>query len=279
MSVFSHRQRFEERHHVLKSVTTYRPIPYPSNSLDTTSEKSENKVDPSACLLRADGRKPNEFRPIYMKIGVISQANGSAYMEMRNTKVLCGIYGPRQTGKSEFSEKGKIQCDFKFASFARQGENRAFPPDNEEKERSLLMTEALEVAVMTEKFPKAVVDVFLLVLQEDGDALSAAITCASLALADAGIEMFDLVPCFSLGFSRTEIILDPTANEEDKIGECEIRAKLLIAYMPSMNEVTQIHHIGEIEYSKMQEGIELCLDACTKVYMMMRSTLQARRGI
>jgi len=81
------------------------------------------------------------------------------------------------------------------------------------------------------------------------------------------------------GFSRTEIILDPTANEEDKIGECEIRAKLLIAYMPSMNEVTQIHHIGEIEYSKMQEGIELCLDACTKVYMMMRSTLQARRGI
>jgi len=56
------------------------------------------------------------------------------------------------------------------------------------------------------------------------------------------------------GFSRTEIILDPTANEEDKIGECEIRAKLLIAYMPSMNEVTQIHHIGEIEYSKMQEA-------------------------
>jgi hypothetical protein len=64
---------------------------------------------------RLDGRSADEFRPVCMpplailllsvvfdrlcaaavlKTGVISQAAGSAYIEMNQTKVICGVYVP-----------------------------------------------------------------------------------------------------------------------------------------------------------------------------------------
>jgi exosome complex component MTR3 len=61
----------------------------------------------------------------------------------------------------------------------------------------MLMVQALEVSVMLEKYPKSVIDCYILVLESDGGALSASITCASMALANAGIEMYDLVAASS----------------------------------------------------------------------------------
>ena len=43
------------------------------------------------------------------------------------------------------------------------------------------------------QFPKAQVEVYVLVLENDGSALAASLTCAGLALADASIPMHDLV--------------------------------------------------------------------------------------
>ncbi len=42
-------------------------------------------------------------------------------------------------------------------------------------------------------YPKSQLDVFITVLEDDGSALSAALTCASLALADGGVHMFDIL--------------------------------------------------------------------------------------
>lgn len=46
--------------------------------------------------LRLDGRRPNELRKIKCHMGVFKQADGSAYLEMGNTKVLVAVYGPHQ---------------------------------------------------------------------------------------------------------------------------------------------------------------------------------------
>ena len=48
------------------------------------------------------------------------------------------------------------------------------------------------------EFPNFQVDVYALILQNDGSALAAAITCASLALADASVPMYDLVTAASM---------------------------------------------------------------------------------
>jgi len=46
--------------------------------------------------LRVDGRRALELRQIRMRMGVFGQADGSAYIEHGNTKVLAAVYGPRQ---------------------------------------------------------------------------------------------------------------------------------------------------------------------------------------
>lgn len=48
--------------------------------------------------LRVDGRRALELRQIRMRMGVFGQADGSAYIEHGNTKVLAAVYGPRQVG-------------------------------------------------------------------------------------------------------------------------------------------------------------------------------------
>lgn len=44
--------------------------------------------------LRVDGRRPPELRKLQCKLGVFQQADGSAFMEQGNTKVLATVYGP-----------------------------------------------------------------------------------------------------------------------------------------------------------------------------------------
>ena len=49
--------------------------------------------------LRADGRRAGELRRIRCRQGVFGQADGSAYLEQGNTKVLAAVYGPHEAGR------------------------------------------------------------------------------------------------------------------------------------------------------------------------------------
>ena len=54
---------------------------------------------------RIDGRRVDELRRISCSLGLFEQADGSAYIEQGNTKVLATIYGPHEV----CSSKNKIQ--------------------------------------------------------------------------------------------------------------------------------------------------------------------------
>lgn len=62
-----------------------------------------------------------------------------------------------------------------------------------EREHSAALATALEAAANLDSFPKATLDVYVLVLEAGGSELAVAATAAALAMADAGVEMFDLV--------------------------------------------------------------------------------------
>jgi len=236
-----------------------KPFPPPTKK---AKKKNDNR--------RQDGRDAVHFRQIFMKTGMISQASGSAYLEMNNTKVICGVYGPKQSPTlQEFSKKGKLFCDFKYATFAGEGGRKGFVPNPEEKECSMLMLQALEVAVCLDRFPKSVVEVFVLVIQNDGGALSAAITCASLALSDAGIEMYDLVTACQASMMATGVlVLDPMMGEEK-----EQKGSVVLARMPSLNELTMILMVGQMDLAPVTESVELCIDGCDKLHAIMRDVL------
>lgn len=111
---------------------------------------------------------------------------------------MVAVYGPRQPDRGiVYSEKGSLECDVRLTSFATRQRGRPGQSPEEREWRSQLET-ALSAAVRFEKFPKTILDVQCLVLEAGGSVLPAAISGASIALAEAGIEMMDLVSAVSI---------------------------------------------------------------------------------
>ena len=50
--------------------------------------------------LRVDGRRPAEIRHLKTKFGLFTKVDGSAYVEMGNTKAVAFVYGPREVHQS-----------------------------------------------------------------------------------------------------------------------------------------------------------------------------------
>ena len=66
-------------------------------------------------------------RVAFMKCGMISNANGSAYIEAGKTKIIASVYGPISQARSEgYKEKGSLSVDFKFATFSCRNGRRSF---------------------------------------------------------------------------------------------------------------------------------------------------------
>lgn len=133
-----------------------------------------------------------------LNCGTISQASGSSYVELGSTKVMVGVYGPRQSDRwMKYSEQGSLDCDVRLATFATRQRGR--PTQTQlEKELSAQLETALSASVLLHTFPKAVLDVQCLVLEAGGSVLAAVIAAATLALADASIELRDLVSAASV---------------------------------------------------------------------------------
>lgn len=51
-------------------------------------------------LLRLDGRRWNELRRMHAQISIQAAADGSSYLEMGNTKVICTVSGPSEGRRS-----------------------------------------------------------------------------------------------------------------------------------------------------------------------------------
>ncbi|KAK7341853.1 hypothetical protein VNO80_24793 [Phaseolus coccineus] len=99
--------------------------------------------------------------------------------------------------------------------------------------------------------------------------LPVVISCASLALADAGIMMYELVASVSVSSFSKNLVIDPILEEE----KCQ-DGSLMITCMPSRYEITQLTVTGEWSSPKINEGMQLCLDACAKLAKIMRSCFE-----
>ncbi|KAK3831625.1 MAG: 3' exoribonuclease family, domain 1-domain-containing protein [Linnemannia elongata] len=214
-------------------------------------------------------RQPEDLRPIYLKTGLISEANGSAYIELEKTKLTCGVYGPRPVKRAGqgFSDRGTLNCEIKFATFScvkRRGTMR----DAQEKELSQILSQGLTPAVRLELFPKSNVDIYITVLESDGwgSCIAAAFTVASVALAHAGIEMLDLV---AGGGSITPQIFMDADLEEEKFQQ----GSIVLAYMPSLNQTTHVLQTGKAEGAIISQSVEHCVEACNKIFAVMNHAL------
>jgi exosome complex component RRP41 len=222
--------------------------------------------------IRSDGRKVNETRKITIKAGVLKNASGSAYIEFGGNKILAGVFGPRDVHPKHMSnpDTGILRVRYHMEPFS-VGERKKPAPSRREIEISKVITEALRPAVMLEKFPRTALDVYLEVLQADGGTRCAALDAASVAIADAGIPMRDLVCACAAGKAADTIILDVN-NEEDQAGQ----ADMPIGYMPSLGKITLLQLDGVLTADEYKKCIELGLEGCKQVYEIQKNALREK---
>ncbi|KAF3903007.1 hypothetical protein ABW20_dc0108108 [Dactylellina cionopaga] len=186
----------------------------------STSSDSIKREQPS--------RPPNEIRKIFLRTGLISSVTGSSFLEIAPLKLSVSVLGPRplpRTSSTPFAAQAIITTEVKFAPFASTV-RRGYLRDSSERDLGSRLYQALVGAIRRELYPKSRIEVVVTILdsEDEGDevntvymeegktttsepkfwdagraeralgvVLAGCITAASAALADAGIEMFDLV--------------------------------------------------------------------------------------
>ncbi|KAJ1987858.1 3'-5'-exoribonuclease [Dimargaris cristalligena] len=216
---------------------------------------------------RQDGRSAGDIRPIYLRAGLVNQASGSAYFEQKNTRVTCGVYGPRQNKKAQFNELARLECEIKFTPSSCE-KRRALHRDPEEKELANFIAQALSPAVKLDRYPKSTISVYISVIQCDGwwSAVAAAITCASVALIDAGIDMIDsVVAASTLVANPSTVLMDASQSEEDAHPHIDAGV-LLVAELPTFKSITHVVQMGKLDINQTTKATEACLEVCAKIH-------------
>ncbi|MCS7108565.1 MAG: exosome complex exonuclease Rrp41 [Sulfolobales archaeon] len=222
--------------------------------------------------LRHDGRKLDELRPISMSVGVLKNANGSALVEYGRTKVIAAVYGPRepQTRYMLLPNRAVIRCRYHMASFSTH--DRKSPTlSRREIELSKVVREALEPVVLSELYPRTSIDIFIEVINADGGTRTASVTAASLALADAGIPMKDLVAGVAVGKVDGFLVLD-VDELEDMYGE----ADMPVAMAPSLRQITLLQLNGVLTPDEFTQAFELAKKGIEAIYSVERETLKKK---
>ena len=222
--------------------------------------------------LRIDGRRPEEMRKFRIEAGVLKNADGSAYMEIGGTKVIVAVYGPREAHPKHIAlpDKSVLRCRYSMFSFS-VAERKSPSPSRREIELSKVIREALEPAIFLEEFPRTVIDVYAEVLEADGGTRTASITAASVALADAGIPLRDLVAAIAVGKVEGTLVVDLN-GVEDQYGEGDMP----VAMMPKLGLITLLQADGIFSSEELDKGLLMAKQAIYRVYEAQKKALKRR---
>ncbi len=220
--------------------------------------------------LRVDGRRPDELRPIELEVGVLKTADGSASIRQGKTYIIAAVYGPRELHPRHLmlSDKAYLRTVYRMATFSVPDRKKP-APSRREREISMVIANALEPALFLDEFPRAVVDVFIQVIQADGGTRCASINAASLALADAGIPMRCLVPAVAVGKADGVLVVD-LGDAEDKYGQGDIP----MAMLPTTGEITLLQQDGSFTKEEILEALQMGTNACKYIHELQKEALR-----
>lgn len=137
---------------------------------------------------------------------------------------------------------GELFCEFKFSPFATK--RRSVKNDVVEKSLALSLKRALLPAICRYAFTNFQVDIYINVIEDDGSVLAAAITAAGLAIADAGIPMYDIVTATAVAvLDNDRILIDPTKNEEETCNSVDSDQEHGTIVMSSLHTLEQVSEL------------------------------------
>jgi exosome complex component RRP41 len=225
--------------------------------------------------MRLDRRKMDELRPIKIEAGVLENADGSAYIEWGGNKVLAAVYGPREAQPKYLQDPSTaiVQVSYNMAAFS--SDERVRPgPNRRATEISKITAEALESVILTNNFPRTSIDVYIEVLEADAGTRCAGLTAASVAIADAGIPMTDLVAACAVGKIDGQLALD-LGKKEDNFGQ----ADMPLGFVPGTGEIALLQMDGHMTVAELRSAMEMAMTACRHIHGLQREALRRRYAV
>jgi exosome complex component RRP41 len=225
---------------------------------------------------RIDGRGFDEIRPVEAKVGVIKRADGSAMFRIGNTWAYAAVYGPRNLHPKFLQDpkKGILRCNYNMMPFSSSGERVRPGGSRRSKEISLVTEKALLPVLNLDEYPNSVVDVFIELPQTEAGSRCAGICAASMALADAGLEMKDLVAAVSVGRVADKLLVDLDYSEES-YPDASV-ADIPIAIMPNSGKITLLQMDGEVKKEELMKLIEMGKKALIGIYEAQKKALKEK---
>jgi ribonuclease PH len=149
----------------------------------------DNSKSAAPTAARADGRRPDELRPIRFQNQIAPYATGSTLVEWGNTRVICGVTVeetvPRWM-KEQGVTGGWITAEYSMLPYStlqrKQRDSTRGKIDGRSQEIQRLIGRAMRAALDLEKLGARTIWVDCDVLQADGGTRTAAITGAYVAL-------------------------------------------------------------------------------------------------
>ncbi len=233
----------------------------------------EKKADYKKSKKRLDDRKMDELRPLKIKVGVIPNAEGSAYLEWGQNKVYAAVYGPREAlpKHTANSLKAVVKVEYRMTAFSVPERKRP-GPNRRDQEISKVLSEALAEAVFVEQFPNTEIGVYVEVVDSNAGSRVACLAAASCALADAGIPMKDMVAATGVGKAYGELVLDLNKDEEDAPDAVDIP----IAILPNSEEIVLLQMDGLLTKKEWEGVVRLGIKGCKQVYEVQKKALQEK---
>lgn len=290
----------------------YTPLPAQEKGKHVKEKKQFINPTSRSSGVEKNHRNAKSIRHVCIDRHVLSNSTGSSLVELGHTKILCAVHGPRPFNSVQTNDasvtSGVLSCQVRFAQKFGQhseienmthaknldGYSSSFSNISSQKkevELSSRLHDAIAPSLPLELLMKNVVEVFVMILQNDGSILPASVVAASLALADAGVEVYDLVSAFSVAVIPRSIC-EETKDDEDNAGvtTCDNGQYSLLAdpttteilsaegvvtmgMMKNWKEVVFWHQTGSIPPSIVSEAGELCKEGCTAMHNFMRQSL------
>ena len=229
--------------------------------------------------LRLDGRRAGELRRIQCRMGVFGAADGSAYLEQGNTKVLAAVYGPhdmsRDTRLRPVHDRVVVNRQYSMAVFST-GERKNRPRgDRKSLEMSQHLKQTFEATIKVELYPRSQIDIFVEVLQADGGNYCACVNAATLALIDAGIPLVDYVTACTASLvtggataassDASDTPLVDVSSLESMTGSPE----LTVAVHPRSGQIVLLEMSHRFHLDHLDGVVEVAVNGCRDIYSIL----------
>ncbi|ETS84592.1 hypothetical protein PFICI_02617 [Pestalotiopsis fici W106-1] len=227
-------------------------------------------------LLRVDGRRWNDLRRQHASIRTQAAADGSSYLEMGNTKVMCIVTGPSESARraaqsssaSTASGPGpnsaEVAVSVVVGGFSTVDRKKRSRTDKRTQELQATIAKALAGTLHLHLYPRSTIAVSLHVLSQDGSLLAALLNAATLALIDSGIPMTDYLAACTAGSTSSHAANDEGADPLLDLNQQEEQELpfLTMATLGASDKVAVLVCESRVQIGRLEGMMAVAADGC-----------------